>query len=67
MSKSKKEYFDVCESDDWQAEQAADPDYPVIIADYHEKSFEQFIKDLQDPGSQLIKDLGRFIDNAKAK
>jgi len=61
MSKSKKEYFKVCEADGWQAEQSRDPDYPAISVDYSESSWEQFEKDLNNKDSTLNKTLFRFI------
>jgi len=60
MSKSSKEYFRLCEADDWQAEQSRDPDYEVVSIDYSTKSWAQFDADLKDPSSELVKELSKL-------
>lgn len=66
MSKIKKLYYDLCEADNWQAEQSADPDYPAISMDYSESSWEQFEKDLYDKDSLLNKALFNYINQDKS-
>jgi len=41
-------------------EQELDPDYEVITIDYSQKSDEQFIADLLDPSSELVKTLEKL-------
>ena len=59
---SNREYFDICDKDNWQKEQENDQDYEAISIDYSEKSWAQFSEDLRNPDSHLLKQLAELCD-----
>ena len=59
---SNREYFDICDKDNWQKEQDNDQDYEAISIDYSEKSWAQFSEDLRNPDSPILKQLAELCD-----
>ena len=59
---SNREYFDICDKDNWQKEQENDQDYEAISIDYSEKSWAQFSEDLRNPDSPILKQLAELCD-----
>ena len=59
---SNREYFDICDKDNWQKEQDNDQDYEAYSIDYSEKSWAQFSEDLRNPDSPLLKQLAELCD-----
>jgi len=59
---SNREYFDICDKDNWQKEQENDPSYEAYSIDYSEKSWAQFSEDLRNPDSPLLKQLAELCD-----
>ena len=59
---SNREYFDICDKDNWQEEQENDSSYEAISIDYSEKSWAQFSEDLRNPDSPILKQLAELCD-----